>query len=181
MEAKPFASLTSGLLARKGQAKPAMRPQGFGAGFNMGSTSRDDLGWNDMGYDVPRPAVAEPAPMAVVPPTVSSPPPVVLQREELAQELGAEAEPAPPVAVAPRPASSRAKAVKRPAIDASVHHRKAAFTLRLDADRHLRLRLATAVRNRSAQQLVTEALDRFLADMTELDELAGCVPAQGNA
>jgi len=28
-EAKPFASLSSTLLARKGQAKPAMRPQGF--------------------------------------------------------------------------------------------------------------------------------------------------------
>ena len=28
-EAKPFASLSSGLLARKGTAKPAMRPQGF--------------------------------------------------------------------------------------------------------------------------------------------------------
>ena len=28
-EARPFASLSSGLLARKGAAKPAMRPQGF--------------------------------------------------------------------------------------------------------------------------------------------------------
>ena len=39
---------------------------------------------------------------------------------------------------------------------------KVAFTLRLDKDRHLKLRLASAVSNRSAQQLVTEALDRFL-------------------
>ena len=29
-EARPFASLSSGLLARKGAARPAMRPQGFG-------------------------------------------------------------------------------------------------------------------------------------------------------
>ena len=28
-EARPFASLSSGLLARKGAAKPAMRPQGY--------------------------------------------------------------------------------------------------------------------------------------------------------
>ena len=29
-EPRPFASLSSGLLARKGAARPAMRPQGFG-------------------------------------------------------------------------------------------------------------------------------------------------------
>lgn len=184
MEAKPFASLTSGLLARKGQAKPAMRPQGFGGGFNMGSsTSRDDLGWNDMGYDVQRPAVVEPSPVSLVPPPVSSPPPVVIQREELAQELGIAPEPAEPVApvLTATPRAKASKAVKRPALDAAAAHRKAAFTLRLDADRHLKLRLATAVRNRSAQQLVTEALDRYLGEMTELDDLAGCVPARGNA
>ena len=50
-EAKPFASLSSGLLARKGLAKPAMRPQGFG----HLSSNVDDLGWNDMGH-APSPA-----------------------------------------------------------------------------------------------------------------------------
>src|SRR3954471_7098528 len=51
---KPYASLSSGLLARKGGAKPAMRPQGFnsfangGLGGGMGG-SLEDLGWNDMG------------------------------------------------------------------------------------------------------------------------------------
>src|SRR5688572_1619515 len=44
-EPKPFASLSSGLLARKGTAKPAMRPQGFTHIPN----EIDDLGWNDMG------------------------------------------------------------------------------------------------------------------------------------
>ena len=39
---------------------------------------------------------------------------------------------------------------------------KAAFTLRLDAKRHLKLRLACAVNGRSAQQLVTDALDHLL-------------------
>ena len=38
-EAKPFASLSSGLLARKGAARPAMRPQGFGQGGNGLRTS----------------------------------------------------------------------------------------------------------------------------------------------
>jgi len=42
-DARPYASLSSGLLARKGTAKPAMRPQGFSGNF-------EDLGWNDMGH-----------------------------------------------------------------------------------------------------------------------------------
>ncbi|WP_294329729.1 hypothetical protein [uncultured Sphingomonas sp.] len=49
---------------------------------------------------------------------------------------------------------------------------KAAFTLRLDPARRLRLRLAAAVTGRSAQQLVTEAIDTMLAEMAELEPLA---------
>ena len=45
-EPKAFASLSSGLLARKGAARP-MRPQGFG---QVGS-GLEDLGWNDMGFE----------------------------------------------------------------------------------------------------------------------------------
>ncbi|MCJ7420280.1 hypothetical protein [Sphingomicrobium astaxanthinifaciens] len=48
---------------------------------------------------------------------------------------------------------------------------KAAFTLRLDRERHLKLRLACALTGQSAQKMVTEALDRLLGEMTELDEL----------
>ena len=51
IEPKPFASLSSGLLARKGGARPAMRPQGFG---QIGS-GLEDLGWNDMGFEPPKP------------------------------------------------------------------------------------------------------------------------------
>jgi hypothetical protein len=58
---------------------------------------------------------------------------------------------------------------------ASSFSRRAAFTLRLDAKRHLKLRLASTVRNRSAQQLVTEALDRFLNDIPEIEALAAQV------
>ena len=53
-EPKAFASLSSGLLARKGAARPAMRPQGFG---QVGS-GLEDLGWNDMGFEPPKPALA---------------------------------------------------------------------------------------------------------------------------
>jgi hypothetical protein len=48
--------------------------------------------------------------------------------------------------------------------------------LRLDPDRHLKLRLACAVQGRSAQQLVTEAVDRLLDGMPELDSMAERAP-----
>ena len=51
-EAKPFASLSSGLLARKGDARPAMRRQMNNGNVETNAMTQDDLGWNDMGYDV---------------------------------------------------------------------------------------------------------------------------------
>jgi predicted HicB family RNase H-like nuclease len=57
--------------------------------------------------------------------------------------------------------------------------RKAAFTLRLDPERHLRLRLACAVTGRSAQQIVTGALDEALAAIPEIEALASRVPVAG--
>jgi hypothetical protein len=195
-EARPFASLSSGLLARKGGAKPAMRPQGFG---QLGA-SLEDLGWNDMGHShptdapdapayeepaqhhvpssiaaltpSPRPiAVAEPQPEAEAPP----PPPVFEQRRAIAESFGGREEevaaaPAPRVPVASAPSVS---------VDKSAARRdKAAFTLRLDADRHFRLRLACAVTGRSAQQIVTGALDQILTTIPELEAMAGQVTAK---
>lgn len=46
---------------------------------------------------------------------------------------------------------------------ASGSPRKAAFTLRLDQERHRRLRMASAARGISAQKLLIEAFDLFLA------------------
>ena len=206
IEPKPFASLSSGLLARKGAAKPAMRPQGFG----QGGAGLEDLGWNDMGFEAPKPHVAprdeehdafgeELDDQPRVHPTGLTPvhSPVHSQHAELADRLGVEddeeydetaepcevepfesgaleaepfeAEPAP-VAVLPtaRPVPHRApKARSAPGTKA-----KAAFTLRLDPERHLKLRLACAVNGRSAQQLVTDALDQLLVDMPELEGMA---------
>lgn len=181
--AKPFASLSSGLLARKGQAKPAMRPQGF---VGMSPVPSDDLGWNDMGYDggydgmPPMEAVPAPFQASAQVPMQADVPPVVRQREMLgerfsASEPAAEAEAAPPVAV--RPVSDGT--LKRIGRETKAKKgAKAAFTLRLDTDRHLRLRLASAVTNRSAQNIVSDALDAYLGALSELDALVERVPGR---
>ena len=53
--------------------------------------------------------------------------------------------------------------------EAKVH--RAAFTLRLDPHRHFRLRLASTLRDCSAQTLMTEALDHFLDTIPQLDAI----------
>ncbi|MGP7796159.1 hypothetical protein [Sphingomonas sp. CLY1604] len=169
---KPMASLSSGLLARKGQARPAMRSQGFG-GFGSHNQGPDDLGWNDMGTEpspvaapvpVAVPAAAEapaPVPAPAAPAAAAEPVPTVLvQRELLAAQIESpEAVKSVSVATATR--------IRRE----TQHGGKAAFTLRVDADRHLRLRLASAITNRSAQDLVTEALDALLGAVPEVEAL----------
>ena len=169
-EPKPLASLTSGLLARKGAAQPAMRRPVAFLRAEGSAALQDDLGWNDMGFDVTQPeplsTEARPAtgltPMSVVTPM----PPVVTERKQLAAKL------------AKKSARSAAPS-KTPAIAVS-SGRKAAFTLRLDSDRHLKLRLASAVDGRSAQQIVTEALDQFLGGLPEIDRLAQQLPRKSS-
>jgi hypothetical protein len=249
-EPKAFASLSSGLLARKGAARPAMRPQGFG----QATGNLDDLGWNDMGFEPPKPSstplrdvhAAEEAaarvPFAGLTPLES---PVHSQQAEIVDRLAsigdpaqqfdeepekaaapvdfaakaaevaaeqadfaapevedfapeqeayvptlaeqqiaipraAEAEPAVVIAPAPKavaaPSRGRAPKVR----SAAGPKGKAAFTLRLDPERHLKLRLACAVGARSAQQLVTDALDQLLASMPELDAMAENAKRKGS-
>ena len=286
-EAKPLASLSGSLLARKGAAKPAMRRQGM-AGFGQMLTPQDDLGWNDMGYDVnPTPSEERAAqqridltpmmtPIQAVRslgpvddadmggeggetdgaqelPTAAPLPEVVRQRQLLAEKMtprvplnlggnqpglraaplsggegGEEAAPVapdmpdavPPVAatpvttpvnapaaipetptpvmpapVAPAPFAglTPSRTIAAPAIVAgqmasadsapqrilartprreAVPGSKAAFTLRIDPERHLRLRLASAVTRRSAQVILIEALDTYLKSLPDIDALA---------
>ena len=227
-EPKAFASLSSGLLARKGAARPAMRPQGFG---QVGANT-DDLGWNDMGFEAPKPALApvrdenhdafgeelpdQPLrnPIAALTPIAS---PVHDQQAEIAERFAAQEDDGevgenedgeyvdetaelcdpevadaaaeavaesqsaavltiPVRAVLPEPEPAPAPARPRRPRAAPGSKGKAAFTLRLDPARHLKLRLACAVGGRSAQQLVTDALDRLLEDMPELDSMAERAP-----
>ena len=176
-ETRSFASLSSGLLARKGAAKPAMRPQAFG----QLAASLEDLGWNDMG-EPPVPQDHVPSSIAGLTPApraagFADEPPVREQQRAIAQSFNAEPEPeeAPVAAVVAPPAP----VVSLPPRAAPLRARdKAAFTLRLDPDRHFRLRLACAVTGSSAQQIVTGALDRILDTIPELDALAGQLPAK---
>jgi hypothetical protein len=165
---KPTASLSSTLLARKGTAKPAMRPQGFG-GFGSMPGAQDDLGWNDMGHD---PAPVEATPSAPLPP-------VLIQREMLHEEFAE-----PVVMAAPAPKSVSVATATRIGRDAKKNHTKrhpkSAFTLRLDQDRHFRLRLASALQNASAQALVTQALDQFLQSLPEVEDLVRQIPTRAS-
>ena len=167
---KPLASLSSGLLARKGGARPAMRPQGFAS---LASTAQtlDDLGWNDMGApEAPAPVTPPVSPVTALTPEAAPPEPapvpqVLVEREALAQEF------APPAAVRPVSVATAARLRRETA-----HVAKSAFTLRLDQDRHLALRLASALTNRSAQSLVTQALDQFLTSLPDVAALVDQLP-----
>jgi hypothetical protein len=168
-EPKPFASLTPTLLARKGGARPAMRPQLAPLhSFHDGAARQiDDLGWNDMGTDAEPEAISE------------SEAPV--HEAEIVQFTAAvPIEPNVPEVLRQRSsvAASVAK-LDQPRRSALASGRRAAFTLRLDSERHLQLRLACTVNNRSAQQIVTEALDKLLADMPEIAALADRVRKRG--
>ena len=212
-EPKVFASLSSGLLARKGAARPAMRPQGFG----QGGGSLEDLGWDDMGFEPPKAASAprdethdafgeeleqQPLrnPVAALTPVQS---PVHSQQAEIAdrldvpdedlteegEEVDETAELYEPEAETPEPkietktdqppvvvelTAARSPVARRASTPRAApgSKAKAAFTLRLDPDRHLKLRLACAVSGLSAQMLVTDALDALLNSMPELDSMA---------
>ena len=226
-EAKPFASLSSGLLARKGAARPAMRPQGFG----QGGHSLEDLGWNDMGFEPPKPSeaprdadhdafgddvvehprahptgltpvgspvhnqqaeiadrlaaeetdeeefdeTAEPYEAEVE--EISAPTPPAEPYEAEVEEISAPTPPAPQPVLVTAPAPPPRRAPRPRAAPGSKG--KAAFTLRLDPDRHLKLRLACAVGGRSAQQLVTDALDQLLEHIPELDAMAAKAKRKG--
>jgi hypothetical protein len=204
-EPKPLASLSAGLLARKGAARPAMRRQPLGSGpAPTHPVGYDDLGWNDMGYDVDPVQSSEPTHMVDLKPLLAgSVPEHNVEAEqavedsfghELTDALAADFEPEtveiPEIVRQQESLSDRVAAVARK-VEARpektpAEHRapralrareKAAFTLRLDAERHLRLRLASAVTGRSSQLILTELLDDYLASLPEIDAMASRLPA----
>ena len=162
-ESKSFASLGPMLLARKGTAKPAMRLQieqapsvsSLNDDFDELASSQDALGWNDMGDgdDI----------CSNDDDVVSLP-----VKGKSAKAKTAKAKPAKAKKSAKLTKAKPTKAAKAAAGEKS----RAAFTLRLDAERHLKLRLASTLQGCSAQALVTQALDSFLNDIPELEAIA---------
>lgn len=146
-----FASLGPTLLARKGGAKPAMRPQlaPLPDVAPVDVDALEDLGWNDMG----EPAEGE-IPVAK---------PVAKKTKPRGQSK--KSKPAQKQTLQKAAKSAAKSKAKAPA-------RRAAFTLRLDADRHLKLRLAATMHGLSAQALVTEAIDAVFSEIEDLDALA---------
>ncbi len=186
-----FASLSPTLLARKGGAKPAMRPQLAPltqAAADVSDEQLEDLGWNDMdghGAD----GGADIVPINPDISTGGSAPahgPIVRrQQHRLEERVLADAamtgpqdsdhdydfedEEFTPLQSRSAQVAVLAAAAPKPRAPAAAPARRAAFTLRLDAERHLKLRLAATMQNVSAQALVTKALDRLLAEVGELD------------
>jgi hypothetical protein len=224
-----FASLGPSLLARKGGAKPAMRPQVaplVESEQAVPEAQLEDLGWNDMGDSdggadiVPINAEIDAdafdagagpivrrqqrrleervlADAAMTGPEDHEPEYDEgeedydlegLYADEDAEDEGDEAgdtaiysplaphialpDPVPAFVPVPAPMAAAPRATAKPRMPAVQSGRRAAFTLRLDADRHLKLRLAATMQGVSAQVLVTEALDRLLAEYDELDVIA---------
>jgi len=189
-EPNSFASLGPTLLARKGGAKPAMRPQvaplngGGGAQTAQALATDsdeelDDLGWNDMGHGDDKPHEAQV--FALTPMSTHDEGETDLLDEDDEPEEDAIAASEPEVRRQQREIvtaiGTHSREPRRNAANDAANNfgRRAAFTLRLDARRHLKLRLASTVKNRSAQQLVTQALDAFLADIPEIEALAAQV------
>ena len=191
-ESKPFASLSPTLLARKGAAKPAMRPQWqplnpYSAEIPPppSGDELEDLGWNDMGETDESESTVVPfgAPDEQLqqPPLTGGVPAVVRQQDALADQVASDRVHEPqypePSPLIPLAAHRYARGIAENAAAAERHSalaagRRAAFTLRVDEARHLKLRLACTMQGRSAQQLVTQALDRLLSELPELDDLA---------
>ncbi len=144
-DSKPIASLSPKLLARKGGARPAMRQVASALAIEQFHADAED----DLGWnDMGHDHV----PGEVVAIHGESGVPEVVRQQ--------------------RALSRRVSADRRSAL---ADGRRAAFTLRVDAERHLKLRLACAIEGRSAQALVTQALDNLLNEISDVAELAAQV------
>lgn len=125
--------------------KGGARPAMRHAQLGDSSATEDDLGWNDLGHDL---GGDDGGTMSAAEPEVKR------QQARLVHSI----------------ADTNLAAMQQ--AEAASAARRAAFTLRLDEERHLRLRLASTVAGESAQNLVTRALDEFLARHPHIEHLA---------
>lgn len=175
-EPKSFASLGPLLLARKGAASPAMKSQ-IGSFGTIRSAEPEELSASPIQAG-DEPHFEDHGPIQHEPETdfePEGPEGQITNSQSFVQEAP-ESEPARPEILNQREQLVTRVADMEPrhtiSRQAKLSGRRAAFTLRLDADRHLRLRLASTLAGQSAQQIVTEALDRFLEQQPEIETLA---------
>jgi hypothetical protein len=199
-EPKPFASSPQGCWPAR-ECKACDAPQGF-AQVN-GNGNLEDLGWNDMGHGSAPAMLRARKRREHVPSSIAA----LTPAPKLSDPAGANGMPVPfeqqrAIEETFTPASAQAEAYERAsrllrtgragAIAEIVPmpprprrapglKEKAAFTLRLDSERHLKLRLACAVKHRSAQQIVSQALDEFLESLPELDAMTRQLPSRSAA
>jgi len=183
MSEASFASLGPTLLARKGGAKPAMRPQLAPLPEMTGSAADEqleDLGWNDMGtedevlVDGAKTGSAKDSSESgqVVSITNSAKRVAANDTPDIDPETALiQTKPASVKTKAAAKKATKPKAKPTAAAKPSKNARRAAFTLRLDTDRHLKLRLAATMQGISAQALVTQAIDATFSEIEDLDSL----------
>lgn len=145
-EVRPVAALSPSLLVRKGDARPAMRRPLAASGPVpvLPLSVQGDAGRGDEEIDCGWNDMGAPAPVL----------PDIDDRETR---------------------DRLARAMVQIAAGQSGANRgggRAAFTLRLDTERHLRLRLASALAGQSAQYIVTQALDAYLDGQPHVARLA---------
>lgn len=163
---KPAASLSSALLARKGAARPGQR---YTQDMSFVEPVREAFQQDPIG---PKFEHAVPEFTDVTQNAIAND---VAPADQLIEPIDVElkdAEPQPLIWATKAPLEKSQPLKVRLA---SGQKPRSAFTLRLDPERHLNLRLVSAHQHRSAQVIVTEALDRYLADFNAEANSGTCV------
>lgn len=155
---KDAARLSADLLARKGEAAPAMSPQ-----LPTGSKFLSGGRWVPLGFGS-RKAEGEATPPADTP-----------------AEARSGAEPLPVTAAIPEPDNAPLRPEFSPPGEGRIaaSGRRIALTLRLDRRRHLGLKIVSAHVRRSGQNLMLEALDSLLDSYAEVVREGEAILANG--
>ncbi|RMF12162.1 MAG: hypothetical protein D6763_01455 [Alphaproteobacteria bacterium] len=193
---KKAARLSSSLLARKGFASPAAAVPMFGKAHHYGQTSHHHI--RDVVYDHVDPEQVDLDPDLAgdsAQPRHEDGDSFVRRIEKGLKSLRRAAEGdeknddalSPAVEPAQKARSSATKSEKTGSKKTSKtgsvpegccqgkpSRKRVAMTLRLDQQRHLRLRILSAHINRSSQDILTEALDRFLDQFAHMPEMRQC-------
>lgn len=175
---KPTAALSASLLARKGQARPALRPS-LPLGLDEATPGTEGP------VVLPTPKQVDRIDVRALLTPANAPANTIDEayEDETLDDLPPAREtsraPALPVAMTVADAVTASTPVMPVARAAAGSKGKSAFTLRLDPERHLRLRLSAAHQHRSAQALMIEALDTYLQQCTPLFTKGNCVCREG--